>query len=157
MSASSFAVCLVRADNRWLASRFGLAAPEKFVQAAAAHVAGLRSEGPALALAAIEDDFFVIIRPQPGGAKLYISDALAATYDDYAQAVLDAMDAEVPEVDNIDDADPWPDGDDDILTDLGLSDQVLDVIAGDADAWASEQFDQILEELGVDASLDAIR
>lgn len=156
MSTQSFGVCLVRANNQWQASRFSLATPEAFVDAAAAHVAGLRSEGPALALAVIEDDFFVIIRPQPGGAKLYISDALAATYDDYAQALLDALDAEIPEVDDIDEADPWPDGDEDILADLGLSDQVLDVIASDADAWASEQLDQILEELGVDASLDTI-
>ncbi|WKD58527.1 tRNA adenosine deaminase-associated protein [Corynebacterium caspium] len=157
MSTDTFAVTVTRDAAAWHIRRAKVAQrPADITEDLSQAVRNMRSEGPAFAIANIENDFFIVIRPVPGGTRLYISDALAATYDEIAQAVLDAMDADIPEVDSVDDADPWPLGDDDILADLGLSDQVLDIISGDPDAWPAEQIQQIAEEMGFDEELDAL-
>ena len=76
------------------------------------------SSGPVFAMLAVDDEFFVIVRPIPGGATLLLSDATAGLDYDIAADVLDLLQVQVPEDDEIDD-EPWPEGDLGLLADLG--------------------------------------
>ncbi|MBC3186619.1 tRNA adenosine deaminase-associated protein [Corynebacterium sp. zg-331] len=145
----SFAVTVTRVAGRWQVREYD----DDFetIATAVAAVRALRSEGPAFALLCVEDDYFVIVRPTPQRVKLLLSDAVAAVEDDFAAAILDEMDAEIPLDATEDDA--WAEGDFGILADLGLSEQVLGVIADDDEAWPSEQLVRIAEELDFDSEL----
>ena len=70
----------------------------------------------------VDDEFFIIIRPAPGGSRLLLSDATAADDYDIAVDVPDALNLEVPDLDpdDIDDVEPWEEGDLGVLADLGL-------------------------------------
>jgi putative tRNA adenosine deaminase-associated protein len=75
--------------------------------------------------------------------------------DDFAASILEELDVEVPDIAEEDFADTegWPEGDFDILVDVGLSEQVLSVIVDESEWWASEQLQRIAEELGFDDAL----
>lgn len=149
----SFAVTLTRVEGRWQVRTFD----DDFTQlrTSVTAVRALRSEGPAFALLCVEDEYFVIVRPTPSKVFLFLSDATMAVDDDFAAAVLDELDADIPDLDpaELDDVDPWPEGDFDILLDLGLSEEVLSVICDDLDLDPAEQLLRIAEELGVDEEL----
>lgn len=136
----SFAVTVTATNGVWKVAEYGdkLHDAEDAIKA----VRALRAEGPAFAMICVDDDYFLIVRPTPNGVKLLISDATAALDDDYAESALDLIHAEAEE------GEPYAEGDFDLLEDLGLSAQVLTVIADDLDAWASEQLQQIADELG---------
>lgn len=138
----SFAVTVTAVDGKWKVTEYD----EKFrtINSAVNAVRGLRAEGPAFAMLCVEDDYFVIVRPNPSGVKLLVSDATAALDDALAESALDLIDAEMPTPDD----DPYADGDFDLLEDLGLAQEVLMVIADDADAWPTDQLQQIADELG---------
>ena len=109
----------------------------------------IRSEGALVCLVCIDDDWSAIIRPTPGGAKLLISDATAALDYPLAADMLDELDVDAPteeEAENTDE--PWPEGDFDLLDDMGSSEQVLSVIFDDDELYASEQVLRVAEELG---------
>ncbi|MCF4005671.1 tRNA adenosine deaminase-associated protein [Corynebacterium uropygiale] len=113
-------------------------------------VRNLRSEGPALAFLCVDDDYWVILRPAPGGLKLLISDVTMAYDDDYAAEIIDELGVELPDLspEELDECEPWADGDFDILADLGVSEEVLGVICDDVEAWPSEQLARVAQELG---------
>ncbi|MDU0479673.1 tRNA adenosine deaminase-associated protein [Staphylococcus chromogenes] len=138
----SFAVTVTADQGRWHVAEFDDELMD--IATSIATVRNLRAEGVAFALLCIDDDYFAIARPTPTGVKLLVSDATAATEDDFAASVLDKLGAEFPS----DDDAPYAEGDFDIFEDLGLSEQVLSVICDDEEAWASEQLLAIGEELG---------
>ncbi len=149
----SFAVTVTRIDGQWLVRAFDddFSSLQESVRA----VRGLRSEGPAFALLCVDDDYFVVVRPTPNGIQALLSDATMAVDDDFAAEILTELDAEIPDLDpdELDDVDGWPDGDFELLADLGLSGEVLGVIADDQDLWPSQQLLHIAEELGFDEEL----
>ncbi|QMV86336.1 tRNA adenosine deaminase-associated protein [Corynebacterium hindlerae] len=136
----SFAVTVTQAAGVWKVAEYD----DDFrdVSDAVTAVRRLRAEGPAFAMLCVEDDYFIIVRPTPGGVKLLISDATAALDDDFAASALDLINAD-PE-----DGEPYAEGDFDLLADLGLSEQIVSVIIDDTEAWASEQLQQIADEMG---------
>ena len=136
----SFAVTVARGENAWQVRSFR----DEFTdpQVAVDAVRNLRSEGAAFAMLCVDDDYFVIVRPHPARDMFLLSDATMAVDDDFAADVLD-LDPE-----ELDDIDGWPDGDFEVLEDLGLSEEVLGVLADDQEAWPSEQLMRIAEELG---------
>ena len=80
---------------------------------------GLRSTGTILGLLDVDDEFFVLLRPTPGGVALMVSDAAAAFGYDVAADVLDLLRVDLPPDDDALD-DVSPEGDLGILADLGL-------------------------------------
>lgn len=138
----SFAVTVTSLNGKWKVAEFD----DHFedISTAVTAVRSLRAEGPAFAMLCVEDDYFILVRPTPGRVKLLVSDATAATEDDFAASALELINAEFPDEDD----DSYAEGDFDLLEDLGLSEQVLSVIADDDEAWASEQLQQIADELG---------
>lgn len=114
----------------------------------------LRSSGAVFGLINVDDEFFVIIRPGPAGARLMLSDATAALDYDLADEVLDEIDADI-DADDLEDADPFEEGDLGVLSDIGLPAAVLSVILDDPDASIDEQLHRIAAEMGFDEQLTA--
>lgn len=145
---SNFAVTVARVNATWQVRAFNddYSSLKRSIDA----VRTLRAEGAAFAMLSIEDDYFVLVRPTPQGVKLLISDATAATEDDFAADILDELDADQPDPEDT----PYAEGDFDILADLGLSEQIMSIITDETDWWASEQLQRITEELGFDDELE---
>lgn len=143
----SFAVTVTRTDAAWQVRSFnddfsGLDTSVRAVRA-------LRSEGPAFALLCVDDDYFVIVRPTPHGVRILLSDATAAVDDDFAASAMDEINADIPDLDpdELDEVDPWAEGDFDIFADLGLPEEIMGVICDDDELWPTDQLIRIAEEL----------
>ena len=90
---NGFAVAVVREDGRWRCSRMDSSALSE-LDAAITQLRQLRSTGAVFGLLAVDDEFFIILRPVPGGVALLLSDAAAALDYDIAADVLDQALAE---------------------------------------------------------------
>ncbi|MDN5930412.1 MAG: tRNA adenosine deaminase-associated protein [Pseudonocardia sp.] len=131
-SLPGYAVAAIREEGRWRCQRL---AGDALVDldAAITELRGLRVEGAVVGLLDVDDEFFVIVRPVPGGIALMLSDAVAALDYDVAADVLDLLRVELPPDDDALD-DPWPEGDLAILADLGLTPDELELLAEVVDA-----------------------
>ena len=115
----------------------------------------LRSSGAVFGLLDVDDEFFLIVRPAPSGTRLLLSDATAALDYDVAAEALEKLDADLPPED-LEDSDPFEEGDLGLLADLGLSEAVLGVILGETDLYADEQIGRIAREMGFAEELAAV-
>lgn len=147
-----FAVAVVREDGRW---RCMPLADEVLgdLDAAITALRDIRSTGAVFGLLNVDDEFFVVIRPVPGGVRLLLSDAVAALDYDIAADVLDLLRVEVPEDDE--DADPWPEGDLGLLADVGLPEPELTVIVDEVELYPDEQLEMIATRCGFEAEFAA--
>ena len=141
-----FAVAVIREEGRWRCSRLGAEALVD-LDTAITQLRELRSEGAVVGLLDVDDEFFVLLRPIPGGVTLMLSDAVAALDYDVAADVLDLLRVELPPDDDALD-DPWPEGDLSILSDFGLSADELEVLAGEPDLYPDEQLASIGRRCG---------
>ncbi|ORX06783.1 tRNA adenosine deaminase-associated protein [Mycolicibacillus trivialis] len=153
-SPDGFGVAVVREDGRWRCSALPAAALGS-LGAAESALRELRSAGAVFGFLDVDDEFFVILRPAPGGTRLLLSDATAALDYDLAAEALDNLDADL-DPDDLDDADPFEEGDLGLLADLGLPEAVLGVILADTDLYADEQLGRIAAEMGFAAELSAV-
>ncbi|MGJ0118933.1 tRNA adenosine deaminase-associated protein [Williamsia sp. MIQD14] len=144
-----FAVAVVREEGKWTVSAMDNAALSSLDDAEKS-LKQMRSAGAVFGLLDVDDEFFVVIRPAPSGSRLLVSDATAAIDYDIAADVLDAINIDVPDIDSddLDDVEPWEEGDLGVLADLGLPDSVMSVIVGDTDLYADEQIGMIAARLG---------
>ncbi|MBW0105911.1 tRNA adenosine deaminase-associated protein [Pseudonocardia sp. KRD-291] len=147
-----FAVAAIREEGRWRCVRLAAGVLED-LDAAITALRGLRSQGAVIGLLDVDDEFFVLLRPGPGGVRLLLSDAVAALDYDVAADVLDLLRIELPPDDDALD-DPWPEGDLGILSDFGLPPDELEVLVGDPDLYPDEQLESIARRLGFADSLD---
>lgn len=139
-----FAVSVVREDGRWRCARMDDAALGE-LDSAITELRGIRSTGAVFGMLAVDDEFFIILRPTPGGVALVLSDAAAALDYDVAADVLDLLRLDAPDED---DDGVWPEGDLGILADLGLPDAELQVIVDEIDLYPDEQLDMIAQRCG---------
>lgn len=141
-----FAVAVIREEGRWRCVRLE---PEALVDldAAITGLRSLRSTGAVIGLLAVDDAFFVLLRPIPGGVNLMLSDAVAALDYDVAADVLDLLRVDLPLEDAADD-EPWPEGDMSIVADLGLPADELEVLAGEWELYPDEQLAAIGRRCG---------
>jgi len=115
----------------------------------------LRSAGAMFGLLDIDDEFFLIVRPAPSGTRLLLSDATAALDYDIAAQALEKLDADIA-LEDLEDCDPFEEGDLGVLADLGLSDGVLGVILSETDLYADEQIGRIAREMGFAEELSVV-
>jgi putative tRNA adenosine deaminase-associated protein len=148
-----FGVAVVREDGKWRCSPMGNAALNS-LSTAEAELRELRSAGAVFGLVDVDDEFFVIIRPAPAGTRLFLSDATAALDYDLAQEVLEKLDANLS-LDDLEDEDPFEEGDLGVLSDVGLSDGVLSIIL-DNDDYADEQLVGIAQQMGFGDEMTAV-
>jgi putative tRNA adenosine deaminase-associated protein len=142
-----YAVAAIREDGRWRCTRL---TPDALVDldTAITELRELRSTGAVLGLLDVDDEFFVLLRPVPGGVSMMVSDAVAALDYDVAADVLDLLRVELPAEDYADDAPIWPEGDLSILADLGLPAGELEVLAGEIELYPDEQLAAIGRRCG---------
>lgn len=149
-----FGVAVVREDGKWRCSAMRRAALNSLT-AAETELRELRSAGAVFGLLDVDDEFFVIVRPAPAGTRLLLSDATAALDYDIAAEVLEKLDADIGP-DELEDADPFEEGDLGLLADVGLPEAVLGVILDESDLYADEQLGRIAREMGFADELSAV-
>lgn len=103
-----------------------------------------QTNGGAVALIAIDDEFFLAIRVLGTHVKFFISDITCAIDYEVAAEFLDIADLDQPEEDD----EPLPAGDLDIFADLGLQSMELSTLCDDADLYPDEQIEAIANRLG---------
>ncbi|MBB4969038.1 tRNA adenosine deaminase-associated protein [Saccharothrix violaceirubra] len=149
---NGFAVAVVREDGRWRCTRMeGSALAE--LDAAITELRRLRSTGAVFGLLAVDDEFFVILRPVPGGVSLLLSDAAAALDYDIAADVLDLLRVDPPDED---DEELWPEGDLAVLADVGMPKHELQVIVDEVDLYPDEQLQMIAQRCGFGEEFTAL-
>lgn len=149
-----FGVAVVREDGKWRCTAMRKAALNSLA-AAETELRELRSAGAVFGLLDIDDEFLVILRPAPAGTRLLLSDATAALDYDIAAEVLDNLDSDIDDED-LEDADPFEEGDLGLLADIGLPAGVLGVIIDDDDTDIDEQITAIAERMGFEGELSAV-
>lgn len=154
MSVTGFAIAVVREDGRWQCTKLDAAAL-KDLDAAITELRGQRSTGAVFGLLDVDDEFFVVVRPVPGGVSLLLSDAVAALDYDVAADVLDLLRVDVPE-DAVDTDEMWPEGDLGLLADLGLPAEEMQVIIDEVDLYPDEQLDMIAQRCGFQPQLSEL-
>lgn len=146
MSTEGFAAVVVHEDGKWRCSLLA----EELVDDLDGVITALRrvsANGAIFAMLAVDDEFFVIVRPVPGGATLLLSDATAGIDYDLAADVLDLLHIPVPDEDDVDD-DPWAEGDLAVLADFGVPEEQMQLIVNEDDLYPDEQLQMIAESCG---------
>ncbi|WP_253768295.1 tRNA adenosine deaminase-associated protein [Goodfellowiella coeruleoviolacea] len=141
---SGLAVAVVREDGRWRCGSMDTSALTE-LDAAITELRRMRSTGAVFGMLAVDDEFFILLRPAPGGVALMLSDAAAALDYDIAADVLDLLRVDPPDED---DDELWPAGDLGVLADLGLPAAELQVIVDDVDLYPDEQLQMIASRCG---------
>src|ERR1700755_2007278 len=149
-----FGVAVVREDGKWRCTPMRPTALTSLA-AAETELRELRSAGAVFGLLDVDDEFFVIVRPAPAGTRLLLSDATAALDYDIAAEVLENLDADIDDED-LEDSDPFEEGDLGVLADIGLPEGVLGVIIAETDLYADEQLGRIAREMGFADQLSAV-
>ena len=144
----------VRENATWRCSPMSTEALNS-LSAAETELRELRSAGAVFGLLDIDDEFFLIVRPAPSGTRLLLSDATAARDYDIAAEALEKLDADIAPED-LEDSDPFEEGDLGLLADVGLPDAVLSVILSETDLYADEQLGRIAREMGFAEELSAV-
>jgi putative tRNA adenosine deaminase-associated protein len=103
-----------------------------------------QTNGGALALLAIDEEFFIIIRVLGSHIKLFLSDISYALDYDIAAELIEICDLDMPE----DDDETFPAGDLDIVSDLGVHRMELSTLCDDPDLFPDEQLEAIANRLG---------
>lgn len=153
-SPDGFAVAVVREDGKWRCTPMRRNALTS-LDSAETELRELRSSGAVFGLLDVDDEFFIIVRPAPSGTRLLLSDATAALDYDIADEVLKVLDADLDQSE-LEESDPFDEGDVALLTDVGLPDAVLSVILDDSDLYADEQLEMIAERMGFADELSAV-
>jgi putative tRNA adenosine deaminase-associated protein len=139
-----FAVAVVREEGKWRCTAMAGDALRE-LDAAITELRKIRSTGAVFGLLDVDDQFFLVVRPGPGGVQLFVSDAAAALDYDVAADALDLLRVDPP---SEDDEEVWPEGTLDILADLGLPAPEMQVIAGEVDLYPDEQLQIIARRCG---------
>jgi len=108
-----------------------------------------QTNGGAVALITIDDEFFLAIRVLGTHVKFFISDISCAIDYEVAAEFLELADLDQPEEDD----EPLPAGDLDIFSDLGLHSMELSTLCDDADLFPDEQVEAIANRLGFSEQL----
>ena len=145
-TTEGFGVAVTREETSW---RCSLLAPELLddLDGVITALRRVATAGPVFGMVAVDDEFFVIVRPIPGGAALLLSDATAGLDYDVAADVLDLLQVPTPEDDDVED-EPWPEGDLSLLADLGVSEQEMQLIVDEDDLYPDEQLAMIAQRCG---------
>jgi putative tRNA adenosine deaminase-associated protein len=103
-----------------------------------------QTNGGAIALIAIDEEFFILIRVLGSNITMFLSDVTAALDYEVAEEFLELNDIDMPE----EDEEPFPVGYLDIFADFGLKHMELETICDDSELFPDEQLEAIASRLG---------
>ncbi|MEI6648832.1 MAG: tRNA adenosine deaminase-associated protein [Actinomycetes bacterium] len=139
--SEDFGVIAWHEDGRWSLSRME---QTRDVGHIIDQLKAQQGNGGALALIAIEENFFIVARALGAHMQMMISDVTYATDYEVAAEIIEVLDLPFPE----DEDDSQPGGDIDLLADLGMNAMELEALCDDPDLYPDEQIDAIAARLG---------
>jgi putative tRNA adenosine deaminase-associated protein len=138
-----FALLAWRDDGQWRASQLSDDATTDIGVALDA-LRAQQVDGGAIAMLAVDDQFFILIRQIGSRMQMVLSDVMSALDYEIAAEVLELLDLELPEEDDADE----PAGDLNIFNDLGLDAMELQFICDDDEMFPDEQLEVIARRVG---------
>jgi putative tRNA adenosine deaminase-associated protein len=102
-------------------------------------------EAGAVAMVAVDEDFFVLVRVDGTRTRVLLSDVTAATEWELAQSAVDVLGLPPPEDDDEEDG---PAGDLDLLGDLGMHAVDMGVLLDDPELFPDDALSDIARALG---------
>lgn len=148
------AVAAYRRGGRWVVQEMTLEHCED-VEVLADALRRLDGDSGAIALISVDEDFFVIVRVEGQRTRVLLSDASAAEDWDLAESVIDLLDEIDP--DDLDERDEdEPAGDLGLLSDLGVSEDALEELLDDPDAYPDEVLSDLARLIGFGEQFDDV-
>ncbi|WP_300645556.1 tRNA adenosine deaminase-associated protein [Nocardioides sp.] len=148
------AVAAYRQAGRWVVQELTLEHCED-VEVLADALRRLDGETGAIGLVSVDEDFFVIVRVEGERTRVLLSDASAAEDWDLAETVIDLLDEIDP--DDLDERDEdEPAGDLGLLSDLGVSEDALEELLDDPDAYPDEVLSDVARLIGFGEQFDDV-
>ena len=136
-----FGIIAWHEDGRWDATRL---ISNRDIGAIIDSLKAQQTNGGAIALIAIEDEFVIIARALGDQMQMMISDVTYALDYEVAAELIEVLDLEFPEEDD----EAQPGGDLDLLNVLGVSEMELLTILDDSELYPDEQLEAIASRLG---------
>ena len=136
-----FGIIAWHEDGRWDATRL---IATRDIGAIIDSLKAQQTNGGAIALIAIEDEFVIIARALGDQMQMMISDVTYALDYEVAAELVEVLDLEFPQ----DEDESQPGGDIDLLSDLGLGEMELLSILDDSELYPDEQLEAIANRLG---------
>ena len=151
VTSGDFCIAVYREDSAWEAEVL----PVAVIGSLDSIIHALRQQpsiGGVFGLAAVGDDFFVIIRVTGGNISVFLSDLTASVDWPLAKQVLEYLDIPVPYDEDLDQV--LPAGDLSILADLGVDEMELCALSGDLDLFPDEVLASLARRVGFGAAFD---
>ena len=145
LDSVDFALAAFHADGAWQVQDIASPAFES-VETLAHALRRLPGDGGAVAMVAVDEDFFVIVRVQGPATKVLLSDITAADEWELAQSALAFLG--LPVFGDPDDEDVAPAGDLGLLADLGMSAMDMGVLIDDDDLYPDEMLSEVARSVG---------
>jgi putative tRNA adenosine deaminase-associated protein len=146
LTADGFAIAAFRESGLWRAEPL----PPAVLNDLGALLQALRAqppEGGPFVLACVDEDFFLVARQDGVRISLLLSDMTASVEYPLAEQALARLGEDPPDDDELDDV--WPIGDLDLFADLGVSEDEMDQILADLDAYPEEMLETIVDRIGL--------
>ncbi len=146
MAQGGYAIAAFRDSGQWRCEPL----PPAVLGDLGVLLSALRSqppEGGPFVVASVDEEFFLIARLDGARISLMLSDLTAAVEYPLARQVLDRLGEDPPDDDELDEV--WPIGDLDLFTDLNLSEEEMEGILDDLDAYPDEMLETIIERIGL--------
>jgi putative tRNA adenosine deaminase-associated protein len=141
-----FAVAAIRDGGQWRVEPL----PSAVLDDLGALLQALRGqppEGSPFVIANVDDEFFLIARQDGPRISLLLSDMTASVEYPLAAQVLTRLGEDPPDDDELDEV--WPVGDLDLFADLDLSEDEMESILDDIDAYPDEMLETIVDRIGL--------
>jgi putative tRNA adenosine deaminase-associated protein len=145
-----FAVAAFRADGEWQVADLTHDHLGDIPTLAAA-LRRFPGDAGALAMVAVDEDFFVLVRVEGAATRVLLSDITAAEEWELASSAVEHLGL-LPD----DDDDPVPAGHLDLLSDLGMPAMDLGVLLDDADLYPDEILSDVANRLGFGELFDDV-
>ena len=113
---------------------------------------GQQTNGGAVALIAIDEEFFIVARALGAQLQIMLSDVTYSAEYEIAADIIDMLDLPFPD----DDDEPQPGGDIALLADLGVNAMELEIMSDDLDLYPEEQITALAHRLGFGEQFDEI-
>jgi putative tRNA adenosine deaminase-associated protein len=146
VAQGGFAIAAFRDADRWRCEPL----PPAVLGDLSVLLSALRSqppEGGPFVVASVDDEFFLVARLDGARISLLLSDLTAAVEYPLARQVLERLGEDPPEDDELDEV--WPIGDLDLFTDLGISEEDMERLLDDLEAYPDEVLETIIERIGL--------
>jgi putative tRNA adenosine deaminase-associated protein len=146
MAQRGFAVAAMRDSGQWRVEPL----PPTVLGDLGVLLQALRSqppEGGPFVIATVDDEFFLIARQDGPRISLLLSDMTASVEYPLAEQALARLGEDPPDDDELDEV--WPVGDLDLFADLDLSEDDMEQILDDMDAYPDEMLETIVDRIGI--------